>query len=426
MPCTMAMPKELKRKKKALSKKKKLKKKPKWNGSLNHISWTLQNPPSELRELKDMLELERYACFGKEIAPTTGTPHLQGYLALAKTTRFNAIQKKFTDIGLAPHIEKCKYSFAENVAYCRKAAKKPGDFWYHGTAPKQGKRTDIDEFLTDAKVLSNWDLAHKHPNAWVKYNKAGKEMRAMAMKRKGEAVRRAEFLKPGFKFNRFQTNAYIRLKQQDDRQILWIADETGGAGKSTLGRFLMHMRGAYYIRGGSNSDIACAYQKQEGNSVYCVMDLVRLQRTRVNYEIMESYKDGILFAGKYNSSLMIFEPKKLIVLANYLPDFSKLSADRWDIIHVDPNGYNPEKDEVDLEGEIMEWDQVKEVKEIEAIDLTTVEVDSDGDLGNNVDPTNMVHAIDIPDMIDPDLEELVASDSENPFDDDEDMLLLGA
>jgi len=40
-------------------------------------------------------------------------------------------------------------------------------------------------------------------------------------------------------------------------------------------------------------------------------------------------KDGVVFSGKYEGGARLFPPPHVIIFANFLPDFTKLSADRW-------------------------------------------------------------------------------------------------
>jgi len=61
----------------------------------------------------------QYMCAGEEVAPTTGTPHLQGYISWKKETRFASLAKKWH----------CTFLVAngndhENRAYCSKT--RPG------------------------------------------------------------------------------------------------------------------------------------------------------------------------------------------------------------------------------------------------------------------------------------------------------------
>ena len=79
----------------------------------------------------------KYIVVGKEICPTTGTPHIHIYLELKSSRSFNSIRKEFWKSNTKPRYKNSTPAQAAN--YC----KKDGDWWEHGTISQQGKRNDI-------------------------------------------------------------------------------------------------------------------------------------------------------------------------------------------------------------------------------------------------------------------------------------------
>jgi len=78
-----------------------------------------------------------YVVYGKEIAPTTGTPHLQGFIKFKNDRSVKAVRKLFLGASIKP----CFSSDVNNVNYCTKE----NDFVERGTRPTgQGKRSDLD------------------------------------------------------------------------------------------------------------------------------------------------------------------------------------------------------------------------------------------------------------------------------------------
>lgn len=77
-----------------------------------------------------------YLILGKEVCPTTGRPHLQGYLYVENKISFKTLQR----LDERAHFEMCRSTVQANYDYCTKS----GDFEEYGTKPKQGKRTDLD------------------------------------------------------------------------------------------------------------------------------------------------------------------------------------------------------------------------------------------------------------------------------------------
>jgi len=137
------------------------------------------------------------------------------------------------------------------------------------------------------------------------------------------------------KLRPWQQEAYDGLLAQDDRKITWVVGEEGGEGKTHLGRYIVD-RGGFYTRGGKFADIAMRY---DGEEVVC-LDLVRSSEDFTPYKLIENMKDGIVESGKYTSCAKycvkdgVLCATKLIVFANYWPDESKMSSDRWHVVSL--------------------------------------------------------------------------------------------
>ena len=72
----------------------------------------------------------KYAVFGFQVAPTTGTRHLQGYVSFTFQKNIAAV-KRFMGCNHA-HIEVAIGNSEENRIYCVK----DGDFQEYGTLPR--------------------------------------------------------------------------------------------------------------------------------------------------------------------------------------------------------------------------------------------------------------------------------------------------
>lgn len=89
--------------------------------------FTLNNPDptDEKTVLSD--EQVRYVIVGREVAPGTGTPHLQGFIVFQNAMRLSSVR------ALLPraHWEQARGTVDENIRYCSK----DGDFEEHGQRP---------------------------------------------------------------------------------------------------------------------------------------------------------------------------------------------------------------------------------------------------------------------------------------------------
>ena len=83
-----------------------------------------------------MKELDgvKYMCFGHEICPTTGTPHLQGYVYFHNAKQFNALKRINNRISWRT----CDASPEANRDYCLK--EDTDSYFETGILPMNQKR----------------------------------------------------------------------------------------------------------------------------------------------------------------------------------------------------------------------------------------------------------------------------------------------
>ena len=66
---------------------------------------------------------------------------------------------------------------------------------------------------------------------------------------------------------------------------------------------------------------------------FIVFDLARTSQDdtlRVLYEVLEMVSDRLLSAGKYESQQMYIPQVHVVVFADYSPDTTAMSVDRWE------------------------------------------------------------------------------------------------
>lgn len=108
-----------------------------------------------------------YGIVGKEIAPTTGTPHLQGYFRFETRMDFTRIQKIFNSRA---HVEKANADDLHNQQYCSKE----GHYFEHGKPRKQsqGMRNDLKRLhnsINDGKRVK--EIRQKDPHLYHMYGR---------------------------------------------------------------------------------------------------------------------------------------------------------------------------------------------------------------------------------------------------------------
>lgn len=266
-----------------------------------------------------------YLVYGYEIAPKTGTPHLQGYMEFKTPQRFSTMKKKFPTI----HLERRVSTAKKAAEYCKKG----GKFVEFGEISQQGKRTDfhaIRDMAEDGCEIK--DIAIEYPENYIKYS-TGIEKIHDLLANKDELKKEFE----NIHWHKWQKKVIeLSKKKPHDRKIVWIVDKKGGKGKTFLARYLT-LEGAAYFQNAKSADIAYAYNGER----VVVFDFTRDLETMLNYSILESIKNGIMFSRKYVSKCKIYNKPHVFVMSNWEPDKSKMSADRWCIITLKSGNTKP-------------------------------------------------------------------------------------
>jgi hypothetical protein len=115
----------------------------------------------------------------------------------------------------------------------------------------------------------------------------------------------------------------------DTRKVIWYFDSTGNSGKSYFST-RYRAKTSYLVTGGKNQDIYYAYNYEE----VVFFDLPRAKQEYVPYDVMESFKNGYFLSTKYECKPVRFAVPHVVVFANFYPDTSKLSLDRWEIKEI--------------------------------------------------------------------------------------------
>lgn len=217
--------------------------------------------------------------YGKEICPTTGTPHIQGYVEFKKKCR------PIETLGSREiHWLSCEANRAANVSYCSK----DGD-----------------------------------------YRSSGKGYRPAEVVR---TIREEQFYP-------WQTDLVGILRgQPDERTIYWFYEGQGGVGKSSFCKWAcVHMDAL--VLSGKASDMKNAivnwHEKKGYYPEIIILDVPRTSREYLSYTGIEEVKNGCFCSGKYESCMVVMNCPHVVVFANHEPNYEAMSMDRWDVRHLE-------------------------------------------------------------------------------------------
>lgn len=124
-------------------------------------------------------------------------------------------------------------------------------------------------------------------------------------------------------------------EEPEDRKIVWIWEPTGNTGKTQLAKWICKNYNAMYVSGkATDAKYAIAKWLKTKPLHVVIFGFPRSYEEYVSYGGMEELKDGIFFSSKYESEMSIYNPPHVLVFANFPPDESKMSADKWEIIDL--------------------------------------------------------------------------------------------
>lgn len=116
------------------------------------------------------------------------------------------------------------------------------------------------------------------------------------------------------------------------RKVIWYADPEGGCGKTEFCRYVLNaVDSVLFLTSAAGKDLVHQVVKTKRPPKIVILNLSRQSEGAFSYASVESIKDGLVFSGKYEGGSKLFPKPHIVVFANWMPDLSKLSLDRWDI-----------------------------------------------------------------------------------------------
>jgi len=144
-------------------------------------------------------------------------------------------------------------------------------------------------------------------------------------------------IEPEVDWKPWQKDLVEELKNSPSpRKIHWYFDHYGNSGKSFFAKHFGMYKGAFVSTKANTYHIATAldeYIRANGQDsvLIVIFNFTRQQESRNIYQALEELKDGMVTSEKYKGRTMFFPNPHLVCFANYLPDITTVTQDRWDI-----------------------------------------------------------------------------------------------
>ncbi|UOF78302.1 rep protein [Circoviridae sp.] len=131
----------------------------------------------------------------------------------------------------------------------------------------------------------------------------------------------------------------IAESEPDDRKFYWVWERTGNVGKSFLAKYLALTQDCILADGKKdnifNQINIMLDQEKEFKTV--LLDIPRKGEEYVNYRVLEQIKNGFIYSGKYEGGQCFYDYVNIICFANFEPEYSAISEDRWVVINLNQN-----------------------------------------------------------------------------------------
>lgn len=272
----------------------------------------------------------QYLLFGRETAPTTGTPHLQGYVQFKERCTMLTVRRRLCplDPNRGVYVRLAKGTPTQCRTYCIKE----GDFKEYGTMDqhKQGKRSDLSRFVDHVReqgTLSQQEMLEEYPTLMARYPHFVERVF-------DEYQQQPPIVPHPLKDWQQDFHEWLRL-EPCDRKIYFVVDVTGGGGKSWFSDYWCSLHNACVMHPGKYADMAHVWRTYARNSPRTVfIDCPREKLDFFSYTFLENLKDGRIFSTKYDSRLIRFKVPHVVVMMNQHPDMTKLSLDRYHVIEI--------------------------------------------------------------------------------------------
>lgn len=287
-----------------------------------------------------------YLVFGFEICPSTGTKHLQGYVEFSCSLQGSTVKSRLDPIGKTKSpvsVRGADKVREANINYCKKSKTKdpersPPWFEIVHKETKPGKRTDFErahEFIQKNPNMS--EFAEEFPEMAIKY-RSGIQGLVTDVNRY-ISISRVKSAFENVNLRGWQKELWGTLIVRcpiNDRKIIWVYDRTGGCGKTWFTKYcLVNIKNVITLQNAPTRDIATAIAGCGEPPEVVIFDYCRSMEGVLNYEVLESIKNGMIFVRKYNSMSYTFPTPHVVCFANFPPQREMLSQDRWDVRNLE-------------------------------------------------------------------------------------------
>lgn len=183
-----------------------------------------------------------------------------------------------------------------------------------------------DMLLEDPEILHKWNVVREGANLLRKMSEKEKQLKWVHEQK--------------LKLWQGQLLSEIDHLRSDDRKVIWVMDTKGGSGKTWFTKYMYRLdqEGTAWLQNGKTHDLIKALVDQAYGLKQVFFDLCRSNEERINWDVIERVKNGMIMSTKYEVETTIIESPIVVCFANFEPELKKLSLDRWVVFEIIDGG----------------------------------------------------------------------------------------
>ena len=187
---------------------------------------------------------------------------------------------------------------------------------------KNRLQSKYNMLLEDPEILHKWNVVREGANLIRLMNQKEKQL---------EWIHRQKL-----RHWQGQLLSEIDHLRSDDRKIVWVMDTKGGSGKTWFTKYMYHLdqEGTAWLQNGKTHDLIKAIVDQASCLKLVLFDLCRSNEERINWDVIERVKNGMIMSTKYEVETTIIDSPTVICFANFEPELKRLSLDRWVVYEI--------------------------------------------------------------------------------------------
>lgn len=263
--------------------------------SARHMCFTINNYTEQTEHtlgqyFEDKKNKCNYMVFGREVAPSTGTAHIQGYLQWTEPKKTSAFSKKFKAF-----VEAARGSSTEASEYCKK----------EGNFTELGIMTIIDKKA--AQKNNSKKGGDKVKEIWDSARSAAKEGRF-------DDIPSDIYIRYQASIRRIYQENQPKPKDLDgELKNMWIWGEPG-VGKSKLARLIAESKEYYYTKSRNKW-----WDNYNGEAIVILDEVGPKDKDWIG-DFLKIWCDRYVFQAEYKGSSKLIRPPHIIITSNYSID----------------------------------------------------------------------------------------------------------